>query len=161
MAQEKNHSALDVANWFINQFDKEAGDVVTHLKLQKLLYYSDAWAQTLLGNPLFSEEIEAWAHGPVVREVFNVFRDSGWEPLNATRELVEFDEEVEDVLNQVLESYGDVSAKTLEFMTHQDRPWIDARKGLPPEARCENIIPKQAIKDYFNEKYGKALNGQK
>ncbi|HFG2079664.1 TPA: Panacea domain-containing protein [Vibrio cholerae] len=153
------YRAIDIANWFINQFDKESGDVVTHLKIQKLLYYAEAWTQLLLDKNLFKEDIEAWAHGPVVREVFNEFRDYGWEPLTMTDALTEIDAEVEDVLLQVMSAYGEASAKTLENMTHKDKPWIDARGSLAPEARCNNVIPKPSIKAYFSEKYGNQLNG--
>ncbi len=159
MEQLMIYKALDVANWFIDQFDKESGDVVTHLKLQKLLYYSECWCQLLLDRELFSEKIEAWAHGPVVRQVFNEFKSSGWEPLNVSRKSVDFDEDVLDVLEQVLEAYGNVSAKTLEHMTHQDQPWKEARGSLSPEARCSNIMSKEKIREYFMKKYGDQLNG--
>jgi len=159
MEQPMIYKALDVANWFIDQFDKESGDVVTHLKLQKLLYYSECWCQLLLYRELFSENIEAWAHGPVVREVFNEFKSSGWEPLNVSRKSVDFDEDVVDVLEQVLEAYGNVSAKTLEQMTHQDQPWKEARGSLSPEARCSNIMSKENMRKYFMKKYGDQLNG--
>ena len=160
MKQSMTYKALNVSNWFINQFDKESGDVLTHLKVQKLLYYSEAWCQLLLNRELFSEDIEAWAHGPVVREAFNEFKTSNWEPLYITGDLVDFDEDVEDVLEQVLGAYGDVSAKTLEHMTHQDQPWKDARGSLAPEAvRCSNVIAKEKIKKHFLKKYGDKLNG--
>jgi uncharacterized phage-associated protein len=159
MKQSMIYEALDVANWFIDQFDKESGDVVTHLKVQKLLYYSECWCQLLLDRELFSENIEAWAHGPVVREVFNEFKSAGWESLNVSEKLVDFDEEVVDVLEQVLEAYGNVSAKTLEQMTHQDQPWKDARGSLSPEARCSNRMSKKKMKEYFMKKYSEQLNG--
>ncbi len=152
------YKAIDVANWFISQFDKESGDVITHLKVQKLLYFSEAWSQVLLERKLFSEDMEAWAHGPVVREVFNKFNGAGWQPLNTTEEIIEFDQDVSEVLLQVLETYGDVSAKTLEEMTHQDQPWKDTRGSLPLEARCSGIISKESIKNYFIEKYSDQLN---
>ncbi len=153
------YRAIDVANWFINQFDKNSGDVVTHLKVQKLLYFSEAWCQVLLDRELFSEEMEAWAHGPVVREVFNQFKGSNWSPLSATEKTIEFDDDTQDVLLQVLETYGDVAAKTLENLTHQDHPWKESREGVSPEAKCSNIISKESIKSYFLEKYSDQLNG--
>lgn len=57
------YQAINIANWFINQFDRESGDNITHLKVQKLLYFSQAWYQVLKNEELFAEEIEAWAHG--------------------------------------------------------------------------------------------------
>jgi uncharacterized phage-associated protein len=152
------YKAIDVANWFISQFDKESGDVVTHLKVQKLLYFSEAWCQVLLERELFVENLEAWAHGPVVREVFNQFNGAGWGPLIASGEIIEFDEDVQGVLSQVLEAYGNVAAKTLEHITHQDRPWKETRGNLPPEARCSDVISKHSIKEYFLEKYSEQLN---
>ena len=153
------YKAIDIANWFISQFDKESGDVITHLKVQKLLYFSEAWCQVSLDRELFSEDMEAWAHGPVVREVFNQFSGAGWEPLSVTGNVAELDEDVRNVLTQVLEAYGNVSAKTLEHLTHQDCPWKEARGTLSPEARCSNIISKQSIREYFVKKYRDQLSG--
>lgn len=149
------YKAINIANWFIGQFDKEAGDVITHLKVQKLLYFSEAWCQVLLDQELFIENIEAWAHGPVVREVFFQFSDAGWNPLSVTGDIIEFDSNVKDLLFQILATYGNESAKTLEALTHQDQPWKDARGQLAPEAKCTNIIAKQSIKKYYAEKYTK------
>ena len=154
-----SYKAIDIANWFINQFDKDSGDVVTHLKLQKLLYFSEAWTQLLLNKELFSEKMEAWAHGPVVKEVFKEFNGSGWEPLNVSGDIIELDQDTNNILTQVLKAYGNVSAKTLEHMTHEDQPWKEARGSLSPEARCSNVISKESIKSYFTEKYGSAANG--
>lgn len=72
---------------------------------------------------------------------------------------MDFDKEVVEVLEQVLEAYGNVSSKTLEQMTHQDQPWKEARGSLSPEARCTNIMSKEKMKDYFLKKYGDQLNG--
>lgn len=153
MEDSKIYRAIDVANWFISQYDKGSGDVITHLKVQKLLYYAEAWSQVLWDRQLFEEDIQAWSHGPVVPAVYAVFRDAGWDPLNQTDEVIEFDERILGVLNQVMLAYGNVSAKVLETMTHEDKPWIDARGDLPPEARCETVIPKSEIKSYFKQKY--------
>lgn len=72
---------------------------------------------------------------------------------------VPFDEDTEDVLIQVMEAYGSASSKTLERMTHKDKPWIEARGNLSPEERCNNIISKESVKAYFAKKYGDQLNG--
>ncbi|WP_138435352.1 Panacea domain-containing protein [Marinobacter shengliensis] len=151
--------AIDVANWFIDKFDKDSGDVITHLKLQKLLYYAEAWTQVILDRSLIEENFEAWAHGPVVREVYNQFSHRGWNPLSPTDKPPVFDDDIENVLSDIMETYGEASAKTLENMTHQDRPWIEARHGLPPEARCNTVMTKESIKTFFLEKYSDQLNG--
>jgi uncharacterized phage-associated protein len=159
-----SYPAIDCANWFIAKA-AEFGDLTTHLKVQKMLYYGQAWALALLEQPLFDEEIEAWAHGPVVPEVFHHFKPFGWKALDipAIEQLPQFDADTLGVLEQVFETYGDMSAKTLEAMTHSDQPWITARAGLPMEMRCETVMPKAAIRDYFVRKYeiDQATNQQK
>mgnify|MGYP000084112738 CR=1 FL=1 len=148
--------ATDVANWFIGKL-AESGDVVTHLKVQKLLYYSEAWNQVINGEELFDGQIQAWAHGPVVPEVFHEFKQHGWNPLPVPQEnqIPKFSKKIENVLNQVIDTYGELPAKTLETMTHEDAPWIRARGGLDPEERCEVSISKEEIKKFFKDKYVK------
>jgi uncharacterized phage-associated protein len=150
--------AFDVAKWFINRVDRESGESITHLKVQKLLYFAEAWYQVLHGKDLFNEQIEAWAHGPVVREVYGKLSDYGWQalpPIDPT--MLEFPEDVQGALELVVDLYDRFGAKQLESITHTDRPWLDARGGLAPEARCTAPIDKSAIRAYFKEKYREAL----
>jgi uncharacterized phage-associated protein len=151
-------AAFDVAKWFINRVDREAGDAITHLKVQKLLYFAEAWHQVTNGEDLLKEQFEAWAHGPVVREVYSRLADKGWQALAPIDPPPpEFPQKTVEVLELVVDLYDQFSAKQLEEMTHSDKPWIDARGNLAPEARCSNVIPKPAIKAYFAEKYREAL----
>ena len=53
-------TALQIADWFAGAIDREAGDSITHLKLQKLVYYAQAWFLALNDKPLFEEEMQAW-----------------------------------------------------------------------------------------------------
>ncbi|WP_225181379.1 Panacea domain-containing protein [Pectobacterium aroidearum] len=150
----KAYRAENIATWFILKF-AESGDVVTHLKIQKLLYYAEAWCQVINNSELFVEKIEAWAHGPVVPEVFHLYKKHGWNPLPIPKDKKhpKLSPKTKKILNQVIESYGELPAKTLENMTHNDEPWINARKGLEPEERCEVVIPKADIKSFFKKKY--------
>lgn len=148
------HRAIEVANWFVAKF-AESGDLVTHLKVQKLLYYAEAWTQTLIGKELFPEQIQAWAHGPVVPEVFHAFKQYGWKPLPVPEDekVPVLSAEAEEVLVQVFDTYADLPAKTLEDMTHKDAPWIKARGELSAEERCEVVMPKSEILYFFKAKY--------
>ena len=66
-----------VARWFVNHADRASGEAITQLKLQKLVYYADAWFLANFDEPLIKEDFEAWAHGPVVpAEVVAKFRIS-------------------------------------------------------------------------------------
>jgi uncharacterized phage-associated protein len=146
-------NAKDIADSLIVKM-AESGDRVTHLKLQKLLYYSEAWNQVINDEELFKEPMEAWAHGPVVPAVFHEFKQHGWEFLPVPKSNITLPEQIETVLNQVLDTYGDLPAKTLENLTHKDDPWIRARGECEPEERCETEIPKEEIKEFFKNKYG-------
>lgn len=154
---------IQVANWFIkNLTDVEAGEVVTHLKVQKLLYFAQAWHMLGLDRPLFDEELQAWPHGPVEPSVWRAFRDHRWNPIPAPEGDVDEGLEADTlgILQQVRDIYGAYSAKKLEEMSHAERPWQMARAGLAPEAPCDRIIPKADIVDYYTEIYGAMEDGE-
>jgi uncharacterized phage-associated protein len=100
-------SVHDVADYFIIKVDREAGDDITHLKLQKLVYYAQAWYLAMQARPLFDNAIEAWAHGPVCREVYGRFRHYSWNPIPAAAAFSreeELDEGLKDFLDEVWEA---------------------------------------------------------
>ena len=66
-----------VADWFIH-FAHEVGDPITNLKLQKLVYYAQAWYLALHGKRLFPAEFQAWVHGPVCHSLYQRFRGYAW-----------------------------------------------------------------------------------
>lgn len=153
----ENFSSIDVkvvARWFINNVDREAGEAITQLKVQKLVYYADAWFLANFDKPLIEPDFEAWAHGPAIRALYAKYRDYGWDALpmekgaRPTPEVAEF-------LQAVYDEYGQFSAKTLERMTHEEKPWIDARAGLPPEAASNSVIPKLEIRNFYAAQIGK------
>lgn len=144
-----------VANWFVNNLsDHEAGEVVTHLQVQKLLYFAQAWHMMVLGKPLFAEDMQAWPHGPVVPSVWHEFKAYGWQPIVPGRSYEGIEEDSLNVLEQVRAVYGSFGAKKLEAMTHSERPWIEARGSRAPEERCEELISKKSILGYYKEVYG-------
>jgi len=159
MDKAKN-TASDIAKWFVASLDREAGDSITPLKLQKIVYYAQAWALVLLGHPLFDEDFQAWAHGPVVESVYNEYKQYRWDAIPAPEEVPELEDEVAEFLAEVWENYGDFSAKHLERMTHQEAPWKDARGDLPMEARSNAVISKQSMHDYYSALY-REINGKK
>lgn len=82
---KKKHTANDVAKWFLSRVDRDSGDSITHLKLQKLVYYAQAWNLAHFGEPLFDEELKAWTHGPVAPSVWHEYKDSRWDALPACK----------------------------------------------------------------------------
>lgn len=67
-------------------------------------------------------------------------------------------EDVRELLGDVLEVYGNLSAKYLEELVCNEGPWMEARDGLPPESRSENVIRKQAMADYYKRLYQRMNN---
>lgn len=155
------YSAKDIANWFLCMTDRDAGEAMTNLKLQKLVYYAQAWALVLLDKPLFAEDFEAWAHGPVLQSLWSEYRVYSWNaiPLRDCEAVDFLDEETAELLQEVWEIYGRYDAKYLEELTHHEKPWLMARGNLPPEARSNALIPKHVMKQYFTQLY-EQLNGQ-
>jgi uncharacterized phage-associated protein len=147
------YTASDVANWILCQTDVEAGDSITHLKLQKLIYYCQAWSLALLGRPLFEEDFEAWSHGPVVKSVYDQFKENRWNALPIPEICPEFDGETEELLTSIYKIYADKSAKSLENLTHAEDPWKNARQGYDMEEWCRNIISKDSMAKYYLKRY--------
>jgi len=134
----------DVAKYFIHLAD-ETDDGISNLKLQKLIYYAQGFHLALNdGNPLFSEDIEAWAHGPVVPEIYHEYKTYGREAINIV-EKGKGDRltgaEI-DHLEEVFEVFGQFSAWKLRNMTHEETPWIENESDA-------SVIPKLELKKYF------------
>ena len=143
------YSALDIAKWFLCAVDRESGDSITHLKLQKLLYYAQAWSLVLLDKCIFKEEIQAWMHGPVVPEVYDKYSAYAYNEIPKPEHCPVIAKEYEDVLEEVMKTYGIYQAKYLEMLTHSEKPWIEARGNLPLEARCDKPISTETMKQYY------------
>jgi uncharacterized phage-associated protein len=146
------NSAKHIALCLVN-LSYEKNDPVSNLKLQKLLYYSQAWHLAFLKKPLFNEEIEAWVHGPVVPEVFRTYRDNRWARI-PKREEFDFPE-VRGHLEEVWRVYGGLTAYDLERLTHSEDPWKNARAGLAPDASSHVVISKDSMRNYYSSR----LNG--
>ena len=155
--KSKKLSALKIAEWFINRVDRSSGDDITQLKLQKLIYYAQAWWLANNNESLFKEDMEAWAHGPVAPSVWQEYKDNGWQSLPPIEnfKLGTQYKAIEGFLDSVYESYGKYSAKELEKLTHNEEPWISTRRKLSPEARCEDAIKKEVIRDYYAKRINK------
>lgn len=144
---------LKVAKYFLTKNDPDSGDDITHLKLQKLCYYAQAWHLAIENKPLMIAEFEAWAHGPVNRKLWEEYRDSSWNPIPFPTDFNESDYSKEDkeFLNDVWEVYGKFTAKYLENLTHQEDPWLEARGDTPEGEYCDTPISQETMGRYYTE----------
>lgn len=128
---------------------RECGIDITNLKLQKLLYYAQAWNLAFTGEPLFDEEIEAWVHGPVVPKVFRRFKEHRWNTISVPVSPIK-DEALIAHLGQVLDTYGKFGATQLERLTHQEKPWQQARKDCPVDASSNEVIDHKSMREFYS-----------
>lgn len=136
---------------------------VTPLTLQKLLYYIQGNYVAIYNRPLFPGTCEAWVHGPVYRNVYNLFRDFKYNPIEDDRfaplkdGVFPLEPAAKAVVDRILNTFGMYSGKTLERITHKEDPWINARKGFLPDESSQTEITLDEMKKYFdqvNQKYG-------
>jgi uncharacterized phage-associated protein len=140
-------SCFDIANYFLVLVDREAGDSITQLKIQKLVYFAQGISLSLLKKPLFNEQIEAWEHGPVIRELRKTFGTLKDGPIAAPGEI-DFDiysQSDKELIYKVYSTYGEHSASYLRNLTHEHVIWQEAIRSL------DKVIEQEKIKIFFEK----------
>jgi uncharacterized phage-associated protein len=147
-------SSESVANWFIERAHK-AGDNITAMKLQKLLFYAHGWCLGLYGWPLVADQVEAWTYGPVFPRIYHLAKSYGSHPI--TSQLYDYFSELSQVpagdprvhlLEKIWELYGEYTAAQLSHMTHEPSgPWARIRRDNP--GRKGTDIPDSLLREYF------------
>lgn len=151
---------LEVANAII-AIAYEANSPVSHLKLQKLVYYAHGWWLALTDEPLINESIAAWRYGPVVESLYHVFKHFGAAPIYATEPSVTPEGEIHipliskddttrwSFLKKIWEIYGRYDAVALSSMTHKEgTPWQETMNKYGPSG---GPIDDELIKKYFKD----------
>ncbi len=138
--------AADVADFILAKLGS-----MSAMKLQKLLYYSQAWALAWTETELFPEDFQAWANGPVLRGLYDQHKgfyrlDPGFFRANPGN----LSEDQQVIVGSVLEYYGDKDPQWLSELTHLEDPWKAARQGVPDGDRSENIITKASMLEYYH-----------
>lgn len=139
------HSVFDVAKYIL----REKG-LMTTMKLQKLCYYAQAWSLAWDEKPLFDEDFQAWANGPVCPSLF--FRHKGYYEVSEDffdGEVPDFTDNEKDTINKVLEYYGNKEPQWLSNLTHSEQPWKEARGCAPIGMPCSNVITKESMQIYY------------
>ena len=131
---------------------------VTPLMLQKLLYFIQGESYALNGKPMFYENCQAWVHGPVYPEVYDIFRDFKYNPIEDARFAIfegvedELADEEYRVIDLVVNTFGEYGGKMLEKITHEETPWKLARKGYADNIPSNEPITMESIEEYYVEK---------
>ena len=143
-------TAHDVARYFLAMQDEDAGELISNLKLQKLLYYAQGFHLALFGVPLFSDRIKAWRYGPVVPDVWHRYKEADWGPIEkpADFDLGRYDPQTRELLDEVNRVYGQFSAAKLRDMTHEEPPWREAWARVEAGEGDDEVQP-AAMRGYF------------
>lgn len=157
---KKPYDVNIVADYVILSLNSDENFSLINLKLQKLMYYIQAWSLGINGEPMMKARFEAWVHGPVCIELYDRFKNKKNLYSSIGKEdVIDIDSqgkiEVEDIefIDYILENYAQYSGVQIEAMTHSEEPWINARKGVKPMERCHNEITELVMKDYYGKKY--------
>ncbi|MEX0729307.1 MAG: type II toxin-antitoxin system antitoxin SocA domain-containing protein [Aquisalimonadaceae bacterium] len=145
-----NTTAQSVATYLL-WFSNEHGDLLTNLKLQKLVYYAQAWYLALERESLFDDEIQAWVHGPVIPAVYRAYRDFKWSPILVEVDKPNLPPKIEEHLADVMAEYGGFSAYDLERMTHSELPWLEARGGIPADESSNAPISQDTMAHFYRK----------
>lgn len=161
---EENANILDVAHLVVlAASQKEIG--VTPLKLQKLLYYLQAWNLVFFNTPIFQDEPEAWVNGPVYRKVYDYYRDYQMyefikiapeekqhidENVTGMVRAIGFDASQQELFDEIISKYGKMASADLGLRTHSEDPWKDARKGLGIFDYSTNLITHESMTKYYS-----------
>lgn len=141
---------FDVANFFLKIVDRDSGSTITPLKLQKILYYAQGYYLANYDKPLFEDDFQAWAHGPANEGIYDKYKSYKYNTIPMPEEdLPLMDDELNDFLNDIWQTFGIYDGKYLEEQTHKESPWIEARKGYAPGEKCHVIITKESMKRFF------------
>ena len=125
---------------------------MTAMKLQKIIYYCQAWSLVWDECPLFREDIQAWSNGPVVRELYDAHRgeyEVRTSTLRGAGDPGKLSEQQMETVEAVLEYYGNRSSQWLSDLTHLEDPWKNARQGLEETERSEEVIGLAAMQEYY------------
>ncbi len=146
--------AMSVAKEFVRLgLEDKRNDPLIHRRLQKLLYYAQAWSLVVRQSEMFPETVEAWRDGPVIKDVYEAMPEEAHE--NRQLELGMFkgdyalDAEESKFVRSVWTAYKHLSANGLADRTHEEDPWKDARGDLDEDAHSNAVISVEAIAAYF------------
>jgi uncharacterized phage-associated protein len=137
-------TAQNVAEYFLFKANENEDSDVSNMKLQKLIYYAQAFHLALFDKPLFNEEFEAWMHGPVCPAIYREYKSYGSAPIpaNSDIELNMFSDEQLELLEEVYDVFGQFSAWKLRNMTHEESPWKENEE-------TSGIISKKSMMEFY------------
>ena len=125
-----NKLTAEIVADLIIEFCHEHGDLITNLRLQKLLYYAQAWHLAMHEKPLFLDRIEAWGNGPIQPDVYAKFARFGHQQLDHETSDWKVAKHVSNHIADLMRAYGHLSSFDLEMVSRDEEPWKAARNRI-------------------------------
>ena len=147
------HDARSIANKLIRLSAIEQKSL-THLQVQKLVYFCHAWMLAIYDAPMIRQPVEAWQFGPVIRQLYVSLRKYGNQPVQQIPHIREgeYIRREESIIRDVNEKYGEMTGYQLSQLTHQPgSPWEQTILSK----REKTVIDDQLIRDYHKEVYAR------
>lgn len=153
-----NTTVCDVSKYILQHFSSNGEDSITSWKLQKLVYYCQAWSLVWYKKPIFPDQIQAWANGPVCPNLYQVHKGKfrlGPEDIMGNPDNLTDEQKV--TVDSILEFYGNKTGRDLSYLTHIEGPWsyVRDRAGLQPGDRGNAVIEFNDMAQF----YGSLNNG--
>lgn len=143
-------SVETVANYFLRSME------MSNKKIQKMVYYAYVWYivenndTNNIKRVLFSEQPEAWIHGPVFPTLYDKYKENGRDNIKYDGAEINLNEKISTFLDEILGVFGNFDGDQLELMTHKEEPWKKARLELKEDQPSSNIITLESIYDYYS-----------
>lgn len=150
------------------------GFEVCHLKLQKVVYYCQAWHMVFFGreNTLLEEKPQAWVNGPAYPKIYKEYKKEGTyvtdqmslkdfgysdieSGLSELSTKLNFSQEQTECLDSVISLYGTKNVTQLVFLTHNEKPWVEKRIGLKPFEHSSVELSLDTMCDYYTERHNR------
>ncbi|MGN1230041.1 MAG: Panacea domain-containing protein [Prevotella sp.] len=158
----KPYDVNTVADYVIMSLNSDESFSLVNLKLQKLMYYIQAWSLGINKVAMIDARFEAWVHGPVCRKLYDRFSSTKSLYSVITKEDIRNKDAVKEIdaadrefIDYILENFARYSGTQLETMTHSELPWIEARGGVGPMEHCENQISEATMMAFYGKRYEK------
>lgn len=122
------YTAFDIAKYFLYKSQQDNQELISNMKLQKLLYYAQGLHLVFFNKPLFSQKIYAWTYGPVVKEIYHYYKEHGSQgiPADENFSVSLIDDSTKDFLDEIYSVFGQFSAIRLMEISHADTCWKNA-----------------------------------
>jgi uncharacterized phage-associated protein len=119
------------------------------MKLQKLIYYAQAWHLARVGDRLFEARIEAWSQGPVIPEIEEKHRWRHTVTNWPTGDAKQLRPRERATVAWVLDKYSHFSGESLSRITHLELPWRITRQLSSDDQPSTDEIPVDEMRHYY------------